>query len=168
MKKQMRKWSGNLIKIEVGVLCLFGMSFYGYNKNEVNEFISNVTNEYESMLDKLKQTNEEMKKLRDDNSKLESQLEQYKNIEGTLRRTLALAEESNQTIRKSANDESQAIVEDAKKNASRIINDALLKAQKIQDDADAIKRDTIVYRNRVMNIIKEQKELLDKYDDIEY
>lgn len=146
----------------------FGMSFCGYNKNEVNEFISNVTNEYESMLDKLKQTNEEMKKLRDDNSKLESQLEQYKNIEGTLRRTLALAEESNQTIRKSANDESQAIVEDAKKNASRIINDALLKAQKIQDDADAIKRDTIVYRNRVMNIIKEQKELLDKYDDIEY
>ena len=146
----------------------FGMSFYGYNKNEVNEFISNVTNEYESMLDKLKQTNEEMKKLRDDTSKLESQLEQYKNIEGTLRRTLALAEESNQTIRKSANDESQAIVEDAKKNASRIINDALLKAQKIQDDADAIKRDTIVYRNRVMNIIKEQKELLDKYDDIEY
>ena len=144
------------------------MSFYGYNKNEVNEFISNVTNEYESMLDKLKQTNEEMKKLRDDNSKLESQLEQYKNIEGTLRRTLVLAEESNQTIRKSANDESQAIVEDAKKNASRIINDALLKAQKIQDDADAIKRDTIVYRNRVMNIIKEQKELLDKYDDIEY
>ena len=139
----------------------FGMSFYGYNKNEVNEFISNVTNEYESMLDKLKQTNEEMKKLRDDNSKLESQLEQYKNIEGTLRRTLVLAEESNQTIRKSANDESQAIVEDAKKNASRIINDALLKAQKIQDDADAIKRDTIVYRNRVMNIIKEQKELLD-------
>ena len=80
----------------------FGMSFYGYNKNEVNEFISNVTNEYESMLDKLKQTNEEMKKLRDDNSKLESQLEQYKNIEGTLRRTLVLAEESNQTIRKSA------------------------------------------------------------------
>ena len=146
----------------------FGMSFYGYNKNEVNEFISNVTNEYESMLDKLKQTNEEMKKLRDDNSKLESQLEQYKNIEGTLRRTLALAEESNQTIRKSATDESQAIVADAKKNASRIINDALLKAQKIQDDADAIKRDTIVYRNRVMNIIKEQKELLDKYDDIEY
>ena len=146
----------------------FGMSFYGYNKNEVNEFISNVTNEYESMLDKLKQTNEEMKKLRDDNSKLESQLEQYKNIEGTLRRTLVLAEESNQTIRKSANDESQAIVEDAKKNASRIINDALVKDQKIQDDADAIKRDTIVYRNRVMNIIKEQKELLDKYDDIEY
>lgn len=146
----------------------FGMSFYGYNKNEVNEFISNVTNEYESMLDKLKQTNEEMKKIRDDNSKLERQLEQYKNIEGTLRRTLVLAEESNQTIRKSANDESQAIVEDAKKNASRIINDALLKAQKIQDDADAIKRDTIVYRNRVMNIIKEQKELLDKYDDIEY
>ena len=146
----------------------FGISFYGYNKNEVNEFMNNVTNEYESMLDKLKKTNEEMKKLCEDNSKLQGELEQYRNIEGTLRRTLVLAEESNQTIRKSANDESQVILEDAKKNASRIINDALLKAQKIQDDADNIKRDTIVYRNRVMNIIKEQKELLDKYDDIEY
>lgn len=146
----------------------FGISFYGYNKNEVNEFMNNVTNEYESMLDKLKKTNEEIKKLREDNSKLQGELEQYKNIEATLRRTLVLAEESNQTIRKSANDESQVILEDAKKNASRIINDALLKAQKIQDDADNIKRDTIVYRNRVMNIIKEQKELLDKYDDIEY
>ena len=146
----------------------FGISFYGYNKNEVNEFVNNVTNEYESMLDKLKKTNEEIKKLREDNSKLQGELEQYKNIEGTLRRTLVLTEESNQTIRKSANDESQVILEDAKKNASRIINDALLKAQKIQDDADNIKRDTIVYRNRVMNIIKEQKELLDKYDDIEY
>lgn len=146
----------------------FGISFYGYNKNEVNEFMNNVTNEYESMLDKLKKTNEEIKKLREDNSKLQGELEQYKNIEGSLRRTLVLAEESNQTIRKSANDESQVILEDAKKNASRIINDALLKAQKIQDDADNIKRDTIVYRNRVMNIIKEQKELLDKYDDIEY
>lgn len=146
----------------------FGISFYGYNKNEVNEFMNNVKNEYESMLDKLKKTNEEMKKLREDNSKLQGELEQYKNIEGALRRTLVLAEESNQTIRKSANDESQVILEDAKKNASRIINDALLKAQKIQDDADNIKRDTIVYRNRVMNIIKEQKELLDKYDDIEY
>ena len=48
----------------------FGISFYGYNKNEVNEFMNNVTNEYESMLDKLKKTNEEMKKLREDNSKL--------------------------------------------------------------------------------------------------
>ena len=146
----------------------FGMSFYGYNKNEVNEFLNNVTKEYESMLDKLKKTNDEMKSLRDDNSKLQKDLEQYKNIEGTLRRTLVLAEESNQTIRKSTYDESQAIIEDAKKNASRIINDALLKAQKIQDDANAIKRDTIVYRNRIMNIMKEQKELLDKYDDIEY
>ena len=146
----------------------FGISFYGYDKNEVNEFMNNVTNEYESMLDKLKKTNEEIKKLREDNSKLQGELAQYKNIEGTLRRTLVLAEESNQTISKSANDESHVILEDAKKNASRIINDALLKAQKIQDDADNIKRDTIVYRNRVMNIIKEQKELLDKYDDIEY
>lgn len=139
----------------------FGMSFYGYNKNEVNEFIGNVTKEYEDMLNKLKKT-------ADEKAKLEQELEQYKSIESSLRRTLALAEESNQTIRRSANDESIAILEDARKNASRIVNDALIRAQKIQDDADKIKRDTISYRNKVVNILKEQKELLDRYDDIEY
>lgn len=139
----------------------FGMSFYGYNKNEVNDFLNNVTKEYEDMLNKLKKT-------ADEKAKLESELEQYKNIETSLRRTLALAEESNQTIRKSANDESIAILEDAKKNASRIINDALIRAQKIQDDADKIKLDTIKYRNKAINILKEQKEILDKYEDIEY
>ncbi len=139
----------------------FGMSFYGYNKNEVNDFLNNVTKEYEDMLNKLKKT-------ADEKAKLESELEQYKSIETSLRRTLALAEESNQTIRKSANDESIAILEDAKKNASRIINDALIRAQKIQDDADKIKLDTIKYRNKAINILKEQKEILDKYEDIEY
>ena len=139
----------------------FGMSFYGYNKNEVNDFLNNVTKEYEDMLNKLKKT-------ADEKAKLDSELEQYKSIETSLRRTLALAEESNQTIRKSANDESIAILEDAKKNASRIINDALIRAQKIQDDADKIKLDTIKYRNKAINILKEQKEILDKYEDIEY
>ena len=109
-----------------------------------------------------------LKKTADEKAKLESELEQYKSIETSLRRTLALAEESNQTIRKSANDESIAILEDAKKNASRIINDALIRAQKIQDDADKIKLDTIKYRNKAINILKEQKEILDKYEDIEY
>ena len=139
----------------------YGMYFYGYNKNEVNDFLNNVTKEYEDMLNKLKKT-------ADEKAKLESELEQYKSIETSLRRTLALAEESNQTIRKSANDESIAILEDAKKNASRIINDALIRAQKIQDDADKIKLDTIKYRNKAINILKEQKEILDKYEDIEY
>ena len=109
-----------------------------------------------------------LKKTADEKAKLESELEQYKSIETSLRRTLALAEESNQTIRKSANDESIAILEDAKKNASRIINDALIRAQKIQDDADKIKLDTIKYRNKAINILKEQKEILDKYEDITY
>ena len=125
----------------------FGISFYGYNKNEVNEFMNNVTNEYESMLDKLKKTNEEIKKLREDNSKLQGELEQYKNIEGTLRRTLALAEESNQTIRKSANDESQVILEDAKKienfGNGRFVDNMLQKV--IIEHAKRMKNENTMY-----------------------
>ena len=139
----------------------FKKTFYGYETNEVDSFINNVTKEYQGMLEKLKRTDEE-------NKRLEKDLEQYKQIEGSLRRTLALAEESNQSIRRTANEESVAIIEDAKKNASRIINDALLRASKIQDDADAMKREISSYRNRVKHILEEEKNLLSKYDDLDY
>jgi len=139
----------------------FGVSFNGYKKSEVDEFLASVTKEYQSMLKKVKQLDAE-------NKKLQTEVETYKQIESSLRRTLALAEETNQSIRKSAKDESTSILEGANKNASRIVNDALIKARKITDDADNMKREAISYRNRVKTLLEEEEKLLDKYDDLEY
>ena len=43
----------------------FSKSFNGYNKVEVNEFVSRVTKEYENMLDSLKARDRENKALKD-------------------------------------------------------------------------------------------------------
>ena len=50
----------------------FSNSFPGYNKNEVNSFVKNVTTEYESMLDKLKMRDQEI-------NSLKKELERFKN-----------------------------------------------------------------------------------------
>ncbi len=42
----------------------FNNSFPGYNKNEVNSFVKNVTTEYESMLEKLKFQDKEIENLK--------------------------------------------------------------------------------------------------------
>jgi len=139
----------------------FGVSFNGYKKSEVDEFLASVTKEYQKMLEKVK-------KLDAENKKLQTEVDTYKQIESSLRRTLALAEESNQSIRKSAKEESISIIEDANKNASRIVNDALIKARKITDDASSMKREVLSYRNRVKSLLDEEDKLLDKYDDLEY
>ena len=86
----------------------FNSSFPGYNKNEVNSFVNNVTIEYESMLNRLKSADSEIETLK-------KQLEHYKNIESTLNRAILIAEESSQNIKKTAFDESKIIIEEAKK-----------------------------------------------------
>lgn len=135
----------------------FNNSFPGYNKNEVNSFVSNVTTEYESMLNNLKNRDKEIESLK-------KELEHYKNIESTLNRAILIAEESSQSIKKTAFDESKGIIEDAKRNASRIINNALIKAEKVENEAEMLKRQVAQYKKRYKNILEEQLDEIERLD----
>ena len=55
----------------------FSTSVYGYRKEEVNRFVSEVAKEYESMLNNLKKRDEEI-------TSLKEKLIQYQNMETTL------------------------------------------------------------------------------------
>ena len=135
----------------------FNNSFPGYNKFEVNSFVSNVTTEYESMLNNLKQRDKEIDSLR-------KELEHYKNIESTLNRAILIAEESSQNIKKTAFDETKVMIEDAKRNASRIINNALIKAEKVEMEAENLKRQVERYKKRYKNILEEQLDEIEKFE----
>ncbi len=135
----------------------FNNSFPGYNKNEVNSFVKNVTTEYESMLNNLKTRDQEI-------DTLKKELEHYKNIESTLNRAILIAEESSQNIKKTAFDESKVIIEDAKRNASRIINNALIKAEKVEMEANNLKRQVAQYKRRYKNILEEQLDQIERLD----
>lgn len=135
----------------------FTSSFQGYNKNEVNDFVSKVTTEYESMLKSLKERDKEIERVN-------KELGHYKSIEGTLNRAVLIAEESSQNIKKTAFDEANVIIEDAKKNASRIINNALIKAEKAEDEANRLKRQVESYKRKYRMILEEQLNEIDRFD----
>ncbi len=135
----------------------FNNSFPGYNKNEVNSFVKNVTTEYESMLEKLKFQDKEIENLK-------KELEHYKNIENTLNRAILIAEESSQNIKKTALEESKLIVENARKNASRIINNALIKAEKVENAATELKQQFSRYKRKYRGILEDQIDVVDKLD----
>ena len=139
----------------------FKTAFNGYNKEDVNSFIRSVTKEYESMLERLKKSDVE-------NEDLKKKLVEYQNLENTLRRSLLIAEESNKELRRVAKNESIQMVEEAGRNASRIVNDALIKAERIEANADALKRRAIMYKRKIKQLLDEQNQMLDKFDDIEY
>ena len=136
----------------------FSTSIQGYKKEEVNDFVKEVTKEYESMLQKLKNSCEIIESLR-------SELKHYKDIESTLNRAILVAEESTSNIKKAAYDESKVIVEDAKRNATKVINNALAKAERIESEAEALRRKVAVYKKRFRALVEDQLDEIEGFDD---
>ena len=123
----------------------FSTSLSGYNKLEVNNFVSEVTEEYENLLAKLKDQDNEI-------ATLKEELEKYKNMESTLNRAIVVAEDASNQIKRVAREEGKGIIEDARRNASRIVNDALLKANRIESDAENLKRRVVVFKRRFLYV----------------
>lgn len=136
----------------------FSTSIQGYKKEEVNDFVREVTKEYESMLHKLKNSCEIIENLK-------GELKHYKDIESTLNRAILIAEESTSNIKKAAYDESKVIIEDAKRNATKVINNALLKAERIESEAESMRRKVAVYKRRFKDLVEDQIDELEKFDD---
>jgi cell division initiation protein len=139
----------------------FNTSISGYNKDEVNAFVNQVVKEYESMLIKLKNRDEEIKKLA-------SRLDHFEGMESALNKAMLVAEDSSNQIRKLAKDEANIIIENAKKNASRIVNDSLIKAERVDMEADQLKRRLKIYKARIKQVVEEQLEMVKDIDEIEY
>lgn len=137
----------------------FNTNENGYNKTEVNQFIVEVTREYESMLNKLKSRDKEIDLLKE-------KLNHYKDLETTLNKAVLIAEDSSNQLKKVARDEAKLIIADAKKNASHIINDALLKAEKTEIEADQLRRSLKIYKARIKQAIEEQLTMVDDVDKI--
>ncbi len=135
----------------------FNTSIPGYNKNEVNSFVKNVTTEYEDMLNKLKERDQEI-------NNLKQELTHYKNIENTLNRAILIAEESTHNIKKSAMEEAKVIIDEAKRNASRMINNALIKTEELEKIEADLKRQVTIYKRKYKDYLTTELEELEKID----
>ncbi len=136
----------------------FSTSIQGYKKEEVNDFVKEVTKEYEAMLQKLKNSCEVIENLK-------SELKHYKDIEATLNRAILIAEESTSNIKKAAYDESKVIIEDARRNASKVINNALQKAESIEEDAESLRRKVAVYKRRFRELTENTLDEIEQFEE---
>ncbi|MBR1680141.1 MAG: DivIVA domain-containing protein [Bacilli bacterium] len=136
----------------------FSTSFSGYNKSEVNSFVSDVAKEYESMLNNLKSRDQEIHALKE-------KLLQYQNMENTLNKALLVAEDASNQIKRMARDESKTIIDDAKRNASRIVNDALMRAEKLEADGENLRKRIVIFKRKFRSIIEAELENIDEIDE---
>ena len=136
----------------------FRTSFLGYNKEDVNEFVSEVIREYESILEKLRTSTKEMEYLN-------RELERYKGLEKSMNDTLLVAQEVSANAQKAAIAEGKLIIEDAKNSASKIVNNSLIKAQNIEREAEELKRKVISYKRKFIALVESQMDDVDKFDE---
>lgn len=145
----------------------FSYEANGYNRNEVNQFISNVIVQTEGIIDKCKAQGQDVERLKNEIDALNSELKHYKDLEETLKTSILRAEETGDNIKRMARDESEMIVTDAKHNASRIVNEALLKAEKIENNAEILENNIKIFKRKLKIIMEQQMAVVDEIEVLE-
>ncbi|WP_223700302.1 DivIVA domain-containing protein [Sutcliffiella deserti] len=131
----------------------FNKGFRGYDEDEVNEFLDQVIKDYELVIREKKEFEEKVKELN-------SRLTHFNTIEETLNKSILIAQESAEDVRRNAQKEAKLIIKEAEKNADRIINESLLKSRKLQIEIDELKKQSKVFRNRFKMLVEAQLELI--------
>ena len=90
----------------------FSKSLKGYNLDEVDDFLDQLTIDYEKLY---KENNE----LRNKAELLEKDLEHYKSVEQTLQNTLIMAQQTADDIKANAQSRADQIIRDAQSEARR-------------------------------------------------
>ena len=148
----------------------FNRTIRGYDPDEVNRFLDKVISQVEVMVNEMKEKDARIAELESyevENRSLKEKIAQYERMEGTVNKAIVMAEKTGDQIKSSARDEAEAILENAKNNANRIINEALMRAEKTENEAKLLKRNVVIFKKRVKDIVEAQLEVVNEMDEIE-
>lgn len=139
----------------------FTKTIKGYNVDEVDDFLDQVTFEYE----KLYKENAEFKSKFDG---LNKELEHYKTVEHTLQNTLLMAQSTAEDIKSMAQKQADQIIDEAKKEAQRMVEGVNKDEVEIRRKTEELKKQFEVYKAKMEALLISQLELLqDKSEESE-
>ena len=125
----------------------------GYNVDEVDDFLDDLTLDYSKNY-------KELTELRDKVTELNNSLEHYKTIEETLQNTLLMAQTTAEDVKKVARQQADQIINEAKgnaqKQASDLDNEIVLKKKELED----VKKQFDIYKAKMESLLISQLELL--------
>ncbi len=131
----------------------FTKAIKGYNSNEVDEFLDELTVEYE----KLYKENAELRNEVESNKK---DLEHYRNVEHTLQNTLVMAQTTAEDIKKMANQQADQILKDAELNAKQAVEDLGRQEFEMRVKLEEMKKKFDMYKAKMEALLISQLEML--------
>lgn len=134
----------------------FKKSFRGYKASEVDQFLDDIIADYE----KLYRENIELK---DKILMLNEQLEQYNNLEDTLKETLVVAQGTADEVIGAARQKAEIIIEDAERTSKKIIDEANEEVRNIRKEYDYLIKEIFIFKTRYKSFIEAQLITLDEF-----
>lgn len=125
----------------------FTRSFRGYAEDEVNEFLDQIIQDYEIII-------REKKELEQQVAMLQEKADHFNTMESTLQKSIVIAQEAADEVRRNSQKEAKLIVKEAEKNAERIVNEALVKSRKATIEVEELTKQSKVFRNRFKMLVE--------------
>lgn len=125
----------------------------GYSVEEVDDFLDELTVEYEKLY---KESSESKEKIEE----LNNSLVQYKTLENTLQNTLVMAQSAAEEVKNVAKKQAEQIVYEAKVNAQKAVDEldnAILMKNKELDD---LQKQFDIYKAKMESLLISQLELI--------
>lgn len=125
----------------------------GYNVEEVDDFLDEITSEYEKLY---RENSESRAKIEE----LNESLVKYKSIESTLQSTLLMAQSTAEEVKNVAKQQAEQIINDAqaaaKQASDALENEIILKKKELTD----VQKEFDIYKAKMESLLISQLELL--------
>lgn len=150
----------------------FFVKMRGYDQDQVNDYLDQIIKDYELLL---KQKKETEKKLEFAEEKLAS----YDQMQDSLNKSIIVAQDAADRLKENAEREAEMISkeaenkasnvrQDAENHADQLLKEAVGKARKIEEETEALRKQSRIFRQRLQLMIESQLELVKKeeWDDL--
>lgn len=138
----------------------FKKSTFGYNPNQVKDFLDEVGVAYEALL-------KEINKLKDENEKYKERLAEYEKLDERLDKMLVTVQETAQEQVRQAEQHAKMIIQKAEHNADKMKQEVKAKLEKEYKALQEIKENKKLFQIRFKTLLESHLDMLESNLDIE-
>ncbi len=146
----------------------FKSGFRGYEVNQVDDFLDAVADEFE-------RNNTENQMMREEVSSLRDRLQQFEDLEGSIRDALVHAEQASNDLRRAATQEAESLMQSAQREADftireaqsrshQMLADSSARIERVQDSYDALQEAKRSFTNDFRHLLKTYTEMMDNME----
>jgi cell division initiation protein len=135
----------------------FKSGFRGYDANQVDDFLDEVADEFERTFAENQRMSEEI-------TTLQERLQQFEDLESSIREALVHAQQTARDLRRNAGKEAELIVREAKEQSHRILADSSGRIERIQESYEVLRQAKQDFSNDFRHLLKSYLAVMDNAD----